>query len=118
MGLSRERMEEVAGAGGAPEGAMSTYEGQGGAMSAPGAEAGRTPGREDVGRFVSPLLRQVLAAADSAARDELLGAGAGRLRWSGAESLEAVLTELLEDVPGSFYPVYNAERERWELGIG
>lgn len=86
-------------------------------MSALEGDAGRDREREDLGRFVSPRLRQILAAAETATRDELLATGSERLRRNDPERLEAVLSELLEDLPGSFYPVYNADRERWELGI-
>lgn len=109
MGVSREGSEGLAGARGAHGEVMSVHEG----------EAGRDRGREDLGveRFVSPRLRQVLAAAEPGAREELLATGAERLRRNGPDGLEAVLSELLEALPGSFYPVYNSERRRWELGI-
>lgn len=86
-------------------------------MSAHGGAAGRDRDREDLGRFVSPRLRQILAAADTAARDELLATGSEAWGPDGPERLEAVLTELLEGLPGSFYPVYNSDQQRWELGI-
>ena len=88
-----------------------------GGRSAHEAARGYRRDREEVERLVSPRLRRVLAAAEAGALDELLARYAGRRRRNGGDSLEAALTELLEDLPGSFYPVYNAERGRWELGI-
>lgn len=86
-------------------------------MSVHAGDVARVRDRQGVGRFVSPRLRQIVAAAETAARDGLLPAGSERPGGNDPERLEAALSELLEGLPGSFYPVYNAERERWELGI-
>lgn len=100
MRLSGEGSEEVADG-------ISAHEG----------DAGRDWDREDMGRFVWPRLRQILAAAEAATRDELLATGSERRQRNDPERLKAVHSELLESLPGSFYPVYNAERELWQLGI-
>lgn len=73
---------------------------------------------EDVWRFLSPRLRRMVGGGDPSVRDERWGTGPDPFDRGDPEAVKKLLAKRLAELPGSFSPVYNGERQRWEVRIG